>query len=449
MAHVKLTNRLVENKTPPKLGRLSFHDKKVQGLTFRITKEGSRSFSITYRFANKKARYTLGSVNKGMDLSAARDAARDAFELIRRGIDPRAAKAEAAAAVATAHATTFGGVADEYLKRYVEKNTRPKTQRETKRILDVDVKPVWGKRPISSITRADVAALLGTIGDKRKGKQARHGGEVQQNRTLTRLGTLFNWAVEKGYISTSPVAGMKKNYAEKPRDRALTDQELVWFWKGCEQLEWPWQQIFRLLLLTAQRRAEVGTMEWSELDLGKRVWTIPPAKSKNGKEHYVALAESVVQILAPLRKEAGRDPKGNVFTTTGKTPVSGYSRAKKRLDEKMEAVARKDASLLEDDEYRKPLSLDAGAPLPQRVPEWILHDLRRTATTGMARLKVPPHVADKILNHTSGTISGVAAVYNKFDYLDERRDALELWARYVMALLQPKKTKTNVVAFPG
>lgn len=113
----------------------------------------------------------------------------------------------------------------------------------------------------------------------------------------------------------------------------------------------------------------------------------------------------------------------------------------------MEAVARKDAE--DHDQYRKALSLDAGAPLPQHVPEWILHDLRRTATTGMARLKVPPHVADKILNHTYGTISGLAAVYNKFDYLDERRDALELWTRYVMALLQPKKTKSNVVAFPG
>lgn len=423
MARLRLTDKHVTRTAAPNKGRLEFFDTEVTGLVFRITDKNARSFSVRYRYAGRKWRHTLGSVDKGMGLATARDAARDALEQVRKGTNPITAKAAAGQAATLAYATTFGAVADSYLKDYVAKNTRPKTYNETQRILAIDVKPAWEKRPISSLTRADVAALLATIGRRRHGSRARHGGEVQQNRTLARLSTLFGWAVEKGYLTASPVAGMKKGYAEKARDRALDDDEIVWFWKGCEQLEWPWQHIFKLLLLTAQRRSEVGTVEWSEIDLAKREWTIPPAKSKNGKEHIVALSKPVLEMLTDLLHRAGEDPRGYLFTTTGSTPVSGYGRAKRRLDEKMEAVA--------------------GCP----VPEWILHDLRRTATTGMARLKVAPHVADKILNHTSGTISGVAAVYNRFEYLEERKAALEAWAAYVLALLQPKKAESNVVRF--
>ena len=233
---------------------------------------------MLYRFAGKRYRHTLGSLDKGMGLADARDAARDALELVRQGINPATARAATRAAAVKSIATTFTAVADAYLSDYVAKNTRPKTYKETKRILDVDVKPVLGKRPIAEITRADVAALLLTIGHKRRGNQARHRGEVQQNRTLARLSTLFGWAVEKEFLTASPVAGMKKAYSEKARDRTLDDAEIVWFWQACEQMEWPWHPIFKLLLLTAQRRTEVGTVEWGEIDLGKRERTIPPAK---------------------------------------------------------------------------------------------------------------------------------------------------------------------------
>ena len=150
---------------------------------------------------------------------------------------------------------------------------------------------------------------------------------------------------------------------------------------------------------------------------------------------------SALEIL----KASPRLGDGLLFTTTGKTSVSGFSRAKQRLDAAMIRARRRSLSLPESDEaLRKVLRIPSGKPLPEEIPNWTLHDLRRTAATGMARLNFPPHVVDKVLNHVSGTIRGVAAVYNRFEYLDERRAALEAWSRYVENLIAPKAA--NVIA---
>jgi integrase len=238
------------------------------------------------------------------------------------------------------------------------------------------------------------------------GKPAR----LVANRTLARLRALFNWAVEKERLVASPIGRMKLPTQEEDRDRVLTDDEIRWFWHACEKIGPPFGSLFRLLLLTAQRREEVAAMTWSEVDVDKSVWEIPRDRTKNGRAHEVQLSEAAVAVLRTLQRIDGIEL---VFTTTGETPVSGFSKAKRRLDAAM--LAHKGNA----------------------IPEWTLHDLRRTATSGMARMNFPPHVCDKILNHVGGTISGVAAVYNKFAYLDERRAALEAWGRYVEGLVTP------------
>jgi integrase len=169
----------------------------------------------------------------------------------------------------------------------------------------------------------------------------------------------------------------------------------------------------------------VAGLERSELDLDKRIWTMPRNKAKNNRAHIVHLSTAAVDLLYSMPPIGG----SLIFTSTGSTPVSGFSRAKRRLDATMLALKREELG-----EKCDP------------IPGWILHDLRRTAATGMARLNVPPHVVDKVLNHTSGTIRGVAAVYNRFEYLEERRAALEAWGRHVRKLVAP--TAPNVVAFP-
>jgi integrase len=231
---------------------------------------------------------------------------------------------------------------------------------------------------------------------------------------------------------------------ERSRDRALSDDEIRWFWHSCGELGWPFGPIFKLLLLTAQRRDEVGGMRWSELDLDKRIWTLPRQRAKSDRGHELQLSEGAIDILRALPQIAADGRL--VFTTTGKTPVSGFGNVKRRLDAAMVKARRRSLGLPEEErEFRNATGLAANEPLPVEIPEWTLHDLRRTAATGMARLNIPPHVVDKILNHSGGTIRGVAAVYNRFAYLEERRAALEAWGRYVTELIAPARS-TNVIA---
>jgi integrase len=288
------------------------------------------------------------------------------------------------------------------------------------------VKPKWGERPIRDLARKDVEVLLDEIVDR--------GAAVQANRTLARMKTLFSWALDKELTETDPTARVRKRVKEVPRDRALSDDEIRYFWIGCDRLGWPFGPLFKLLLLTAQRREEVGRMEWHELDLDKRLWSIPREKAKNDRAHEVHLSDLALEIIEALPQivppPAANGEAANrvefVITTNGRTRVSGYGHAKDRLDRHM-------LELLQAE-------LMAEGKDPQRggVGKWILHDLRRTAATGMARLNIAPHVVDRILNHVSGMIRGVAAVYNRHAYLDERRTALDAWSRYVESLVRSR-----------
>jgi integrase len=234
---------------------------------------------------------------------------------------------------------------------------------------------------------------------------------------LTVVRRVCIWAVAHDILETDPTTGVLKPLKIKPsRDRVLDDAEIVSFWTGCDQLGWPFGPLFKLLLLTAQRRSEVAGMRWSELDLEGKLWHIPGERIKNSKAHDVHLSDFALEIihgLVELKPAAGKPDF--VFSFTGDAAVSGFVYTKRTLDNLI------------------------------GVHGWRLHDLRRTATTGMARLGIPPHVADRVLNHTTGTIHGVAAVYNRFQYLDERKAALDAWARFVEALVRPETAQTNVV----
>jgi integrase len=400
----KLTDLSVTNLKPPKTGQLDITDTLLPGFTLRITSKGRRTYSLLYWFNGKKVRYTVGDAAL-MTLADAREAARAALRQVARGVDPAAIKKARRAGGSASD--TFIAITAAYLERHLTPNTRPATIRETTRILNVDVLPLWSNRPIGEITRADVENLLDTIGGKRKGNQAKHAGQVQANRTLARLRSFFNWAVNQDIIAASPAAKVRPRIKEYARDRTLSDDEIKAFWAASTALGWPFGPLFKLLLLTAQRRAEVGRANWNEVDLENKLWTIPRERSKNGVANEVHLSAPAIEILNALPTK-----RGLIFSTNGARPVSGFGHAKARLDRLMNVEA-----------------------------DFILHDLRRTATTGLAALKVPPHVADKILNHTAGTISGVAAVYNKFQYSEERKHALDAWGAYIAGLVAPRDDK--------
>jgi integrase len=409
----KLTDLFVERAKPPAHGRVEYFDAAFPGLALRITDNGGKSWSIFYRANGRLRRFTIGRY-PAIKPAQARSEAAAALERVREGIDPAEEK-RARRDMRTPETDTFGAVAQDYLEGHVKKNNRESTFLEAKRDIERNLLPKWRSRPIASITRRDALDLIDGI--------VARGAEVQANRTLARLRALFNWAIEKDRLARSPVARMKLPTQEQARDRVLGDDELRWLWQASAEIGWPFGPLVKLLALTAQRRDEVASMTWAEVDFKKHVWTIPRHKAKNDCVHEVQLSSAALDVL----RELPRIGDGLVFTTTGKTAVSGFSRSKRRLDAAMLKAKRKELGTRKGD----------------ATPGWTLHDLRRTAATGMARLNFPPHVVDKILNHVSGTIRGVAAVYNRFAYLDERRAALEAWGGYLTGLLQA--TTSNVV----
>jgi integrase len=408
----KLTDLFVERAKPPARGRVEYFDAAFPGLALRITENGGKSWCAFYRFGGRLRRFTIGRYPTVKPAQARKEAAA-ALERVREGFDPAEEK-RARRDLRAPENDTFGTLVTEYLDRHLRANSRESTFLEAKRDLEHDALPKWRNRPIASISRRDVIDLVDRI--------IARGAEVQANRTLARLRALFNWAVEKDRLLASPVARMKLPTQEYARDRVLSDDELRWLWAASNEIGWPFGPLVRLLALTAQRRDEVAGMEWPELDLDKRTWTIPRHKAKNDREHAVQLSDVAMEVLRSLPRVDNL-----VFTTTGETAVSGFSRSKRRLDEAMLRAKREELGMRKGD----------------AIAGWTLHDLRRTAATGMARLNFPPHVVDKVLNHASGTIRGVAAVYNRFAYLEERRVALEAWGRYLNNLALP--ATTNVV----
>jgi integrase len=407
MPTIRLTQRAVETLKPPATGRVEYWDSHLPGFGLRVAGSGRKTWV---------ALALIPSV------AEARDRARESMHKARAGKNPVAERRErelAAKIKAEALPDTFRAVAARYLERYAKKNTKPTTWRELQRQLEVDVFPKWGDRPIASITRQDVTVLLEAIADR--------GSPVQANRTLARLKTLFKWVLDEELIPVDPSARVRKVVKESARDRTLTDDEISMFWRGCDKLGWPFGPMYKLLLLTAQRRDEIGSLEWTEIDFDQRLWTIPRGKAKNDRAHEVHLSEFAIEILDSLPKIGGR----YVLTTRGARPVSGFSKSKERLDRHMLDLFRADLAEAGQDPDRA------------TIDDWILHDLRRTAATGMARLNVAPHTVDRILNHVSGSIRGVAAIYNRHAYLDERRAALEAWSRHVESIARP--VASNVV----
>jgi integrase len=389
----KLTEALVANAKPPATGRLMLWDALLPGFGVRITDKGSKSWVVMYRLGGRETarqRLTLGKY-PALSLAKAREQARSAFDDVARGRVP------ALATKKHEQLETFTAVAREFVERHAKMQNR--SWRETERILRRYVTPAWGPRAIGDITRQDVIRLLDGLVDR--------GAPVMAKQTHSTIRKLFNWAVDRGLIATSPCMRLPAPARAKDRDRVLSDEELVDVWRGSDQLGWPFGPVIKLLILTGQRRQEVASMRWPDADFDRALWTLPREVTKTDRAHEVPLSAEALVILRSLPKVHTE----LIFTTNGRGPVANFSVAKLRLDN---AITTDRAS--------------RGLP---PVPPYHLHDLRRTLASGVARLGTAPHVIEKILNHQSGVISGVAAVYNRHAYLDQKRQALVVWGVHV------------------
>jgi len=396
MPKIKLSKRVIEELEPMEKDQF-YWDTGITGLALKVTPKGKKTFLVQYRPGGRGTptrKMFIGPFGE-VTFHKAQTEAKRILGLRAEGRDPAFEKQQAKH---RAISNRFSDVASDFLTKHVSQN---RTADETARILKRDVLPKWGKRGIHEIGKRDVNDLLDAV--------VARGSHVMANRLLAVLRKLFNWSVSRGIITASPCEGLSAPYREKARDRVLSNDELVAIINTAKQMGGAFGSIIRMLILTAQRRNEVSEMAWDELDLDNNQWGIPSSRTKNEKPHTVHLSEQAAAVVTEV-KNIGPF----VFTSNGKTPFSGFSKSKKRLDE---------------------LS---------GVSEWRLHDIRRTVTSGMAQLGIRPHIADKILNHQSGTISGVAAVYQRHKFLKERKTALNAWGNYVQSLLD-KTDRDNVV----
>ena len=381
----------------PREARYELPDAGLPGFYLIVQPSGYKSFALRYRVAGKPKKFTIGAFPK-LSLEAARKLAREAAVAVARGEDPGAEKK---AAKAKRHPSgvpqTIEELASLFMERYAKKNTRERSWQETERILNRDVLPKWKGRPLDSIHRRDVIALLDEIAGKHS---------VHANRVLAAVRRMFSWACERDLLEASPCFGVKAPSQEVSRDRVLSDDELRLAMAAVSVLEAPFGPYVQMLALTLQRRSEVAGMRWSELDLDASVWTLPKERTKNNREHILPLPGAAMAIIEGMKAERFANCDF-IFSTTGRSPISGFAKLKKQLDK----------------------LIAAGNSEP--IAPWRLHDLRRTGASKMPRLGVDLPAVEKILNHTSGSFAGIVSVYQRHRYLDEMRGALEAWAAFL------------------
>ncbi len=409
------TSKGVEAIKPDPARRLEKPDLAFSGLYLVVQPSGAKSWALRYRFAGKPAKLTLGRWPV-MGVADARAVATAALEEVEHGRNPSVTKKAAKADQREAQLTERDKIKtliELFDKRHLSKL---RSGAAVRRMLDQHVVEAWGDRDIHEISKRDVIDLLDKIADS--------GRKTTANRIRAYTGKFFNWCVERDIIVSNPAASVKPVEKEVARDRVLSDDEIRWFWQACDKAGYPWGPFGKLSLLTGQRRQEIAAIPYSEIE--GDLWRLPADRVKNGRAHDVPLSTVALAVLASVPRIAG---SAYVFTTTGSTPISGFAKGLARLKEKMAEAAEKE---------RKE---------PVEIPHFTFHDLRRTAATGLARLAIPVRVTEAVLNHVSGTAAGIVSVYQRHDYADEKRQALEAWSRFVTELVQGKPD--NVVSIKG
>ncbi|TGS46394.1 MULTISPECIES: site-specific integrase [unclassified Mesorhizobium] len=394
----------------PTTARQEIPDSAQAGLYLVMQPSGALSWAVRTKIDGKASKVTVGrydeigsaddrigtliSPTQALNVTQARAAAEKVIADAKRGNDPRQQKIDKTSVSAwfdefikTARATGFKGRA-----------VKASTADEYERIIATNIKPHWKHvTDIRTIDYRDVEKLLAklTPGARRN--------------AFAVLSAFFRW---------KPVArAMGRNIIElaeapaKPnsRDRVLATDEIKTVWKASEKCGYPFGPMAQLLLLTGQRRDEIAELKWRELSDDLDTITLEASRTKNSRPHVVPLsplAQTIIKAL-PRIADADGNPSEYVFTTTATTPFSGFSNGKKALDK------------------------HCGEPA---LPDWHLHDLRRTCATELAKLGIKQEVTEAILNHKTGKVSGVAAIYNRYDYQDEKRDALENWATRIAAI---------------
>jgi integrase len=363
-----------------------FFDDDLPGFGLRLRRAGKKTWAVQYAIAGRTRRMSLGSLAV-LDLAKARRTAKDILAAVRLGRDPAHEKEQSKIAAGE----TFAACLKLYLER---RRNDPKLRRssygEIERHLDRNLKALHGL-PIHKLDRRAIALELSRFTEI---------GPIQANRTRDSLRKFLNWCVGEGFIESNPAQFTNKN-PEKPRERVLSDAELRKVWLALPQGDYG--DIVRLLALTGQRLSEIGDLNWDEIDLDRGVITLASSRTKNRRQHTIPLSAPALAILK------ARPQNGRAFVFgRAQAGFGGWGHCKEQLDAAVQ------------------------------IPPFVIHDIRRTVSTGLGNIGIAPHVIEQILNHQSGTKAGVSGVYNKSLYEPETRAALDRWADHLMAVMEER-----------
>jgi len=386
--------------------QVDYFDKSLSGFFLRVSQDGKKSFGVMYRKGGRLRRMKLGTYPL-LSLGKARQEAAKALRNAELGLDPAAEKQE------DRRAPTFGQIASEYLERHAK--VRKKSWKEDKRVIDKELLPEFAGRQAKDITRRDVRTFL-----ERKSTTAPIGA----NRVRALLRKIFNWAIAADIVEINPVHLVPAPGKEHQRDRVLTEEEVKRIWNAIEadsknsdkkhmKVKMLSAGIMKLRLLTAQRGAEVMSMEWDELEMERGWWTIPGEKTKNGLSHRVPLTAPALTIVREMRSAVGDRQSRFVFPSPkGGTHISNPQKPLVRIQKATEI-------------------------------DFVAHDFRRTAASMMTSMGIPRLTVKKILNHVE---SDITAVYDRHSYDAEKREALEAWAKRLMKIVSEAPVAQQVGA---
>jgi integrase len=411
-ADLKFTKPLVASLALPtgKTGKTEaiYFDSELPGFGVRLREGGSKVFIFQYKIGNKHRRITLGRCS-ALELTEARKQAGALHAKVRLGEDPAAVKAENRSRAEE----TFGQCVKTFLA-WQRGQVRHSSFKDIERHLSKHLVPLHGLH-IGKIDKRAIAAQLSRIATR---------APTQANRARASLSCFLNWAAGEGLVETNAALHTNKAEESEPRDRHLSNAEIHALWHALPAGDFG--DILKLLLLTGQREREISELRWGEVDFESwekkepdgrviklaphGVIRLPKERTKNGRSHAIPMSPMVRAIL----EARPRQDRALVFGN-GAGGFSGWSKAKARLDAAV------------------------------KIPDWRIHDLRRTCATGMADLGVQPHIIEACLNHVSGHKAGVAGIYNRSTYEPEKATALTIWADHVAAVIGGRKSKVTAL----
>lgn len=399
-----LTDAKIRSLRRPKSGQIEVRDKSVPGLRVRVGMSGTKSFVLRKRVAGKYRNVTIGRFSERFGLAEARKRARQILSDIELKADPLAALPQPrrrSPATLTVSALW---------PQYKAAKSHLRSIGEIERVFKRHILPEFGDRAADQITRSEITRLIDEIAAN---------APVMARITLGYLSSFYSWAMPRlDHLQANPCRDAGRPPAPKARDRVLSEEEIGALWHVLEGEGKPFGPAIKLLLLTGQRRNEVFDADRAEFDLAAKLWTISGERAKNGATHLVPLSSSALAIVKELLKDKRSDKLLPARGNWDMSP-SGFSKAMRRIREVLEE--------------------EVGHP----VAHWTLHDLRRTLATGLQRLGVRLEVTEAVLNHLSGTRSGIIGVYQRHNYFHEKQSALSAWEREVRRLAKLHKSKAR------